>query len=194
MEFEVRRPQKPFAVEVKRGKKSVASVFPAIKSKQPATAAFALAEAKFAAGLEQKPELEQARPQRRILESIAPAPVAPSVIAVISEAPLAEEALADLPKRRRGRPPKLAGAKPDAARAPRREPVFFKPAARQVLRAADQPVALVAPPREAKASATPGNGHGLNGHGHVTHEARAEQAGELRRGDRWKRRLPKVLW
>ena len=189
----MRRPQRPFAVEVKRGKKSAASAFPVIKAKQTEPEAqplaVMLAEAKFSTRQEQRPELERARPQRRILESIAPAPVAPSVIAasviaVVGEAPLADEVLANLPKRRRGRP-----AKTEGARLPRREPVLFKPAPREALRVVKPEVASAAPLRQVKPPATASAGHG-----HVTHEARAEQAGDLRRGDRWKRRLPKVLW
>ncbi len=97
----MRRPQKPFSVEVKRGKKSAASGFPMLLSKQPEPVAPTLAEAKFSA----PPAAEPPKPQRRILQAIEPEPVrVHSVVEPLDFA--AEPAPADPMKRRRGRPPK----------------------------------------------------------------------------------------
>ncbi len=151
------------------------------------------------------PPREPPKPQRRILDAIEPAP-APAELA--SE-PVAAD-LVDPPKRRRGRPPKAAGGPAPETKRPivaRRVKASVVPVMRrEFLPVPDGHVvaaAISAPavdPREAKkVIRVDGHAHGhmTHGHmthGHMTHGDRVEAATALPRGERWKRRLPKVLW
>jgi hypothetical protein len=207
MEFRVGRPQKPFTVEVKRGRKGSVSARPAILAKKPAPAVAAVPERRPVA-----PPPEPPKPQRRILDAIEPEPK-------LSIEPAIEVAPADPFKPRRGRPPKAARpatpeseqprvAKKAEARARKVESRVRKveasipPRARREVSRAPEIVAVpVAPPRELKtahlAQVQAGHAHVAHArapHGHVTHGDRVEAATSLPRGERWKRRLPKVLW
>jgi hypothetical protein len=213
MEWTLARSQKPFLVEVKRGRRGAVAAPLTVAPKPPEAALRAAAEASFA------PPREPAKPPRRILDAIEPEPV------VLEEAPV----LVDPLKRRRGRPPKIAGAPPSPKKqrpavAPRGEASVVA-----VKRREHPPVASVKPERETKIALRPqgqGRGksegrvapsqtiqgdatyasaiaasasqssasHGHLTHGHVTHGDRVEAATTLPRGERWKRRLPKVLW
>jgi hypothetical protein len=212
MELRVARSQKPFVVEVKRGRRGgVAAPFTVVP-KSPDSALKTLAEASFA------PPPEPPKPPRRILDAIEPEPV---VLAAPEEAPVAADPL----KRRRGRPPKVAGAPPS----PRKQrPAVAERDEAPILAARREfpPVAAgrVAPLRKPKVVFRPqipnhgqGGGHVAQPpvtqspvtvghvtlgqatrdsvpHGHLTHDGRVEAATGLPRGERWKRRLPKVLW
>jgi hypothetical protein len=180
MEFRVGRSQKPFTVEVKRGRKGAPSPQPAVapkplKTREPA-----------AAVIERQP-VAPPSPPRRILDAIEPPP------APVAAAEL-QSANSNPDKPRRGRPPKSATAvAPRKPGRPRRDPAretrIFVEKAAVIAASAEAPI--VAPPalapvhREAKTTSK---------HGHVSHIARAEAATSLPRGERWKRRVPKVLW
>jgi hypothetical protein len=192
MEFTVGRPQKPFVVEVKRGRRGAVSGLPTAMLKLPEPAPEAAAERRPA------PPREPPKPQRRILDAIEPAP-APVVLEPGLEP--VEAVASDPLKRRRGRPPKAAGVPAQASKRPAAERREQKPvvavARREFL---PVPVAHAAPTGEAKIIVR-ANGHvaghvtqGHMTHGHVTHVERVEAATALPRGERWKRRLPKVLW
>src|SRR5271157_3688023 len=101
MEFTVGRPQKPFVVEVKRGRRGAVSGLPAAILKLPEAAPEAVAERRPA------PPREPPKPQRRILDAIEPAPAPQLVSEPVSTVAVG---LVDPPKRRRGRPPKAAAA------------------------------------------------------------------------------------
>jgi hypothetical protein len=185
----VRRPLKPFSVEVKRGRNGAASGAPAFLSKLERHAAPAVEKRPAT------PPPEPAKPQRRILEAIV---IEPDPEPAAAEAPVTLAALfAEPVKPRRGRPPKVA-------RAP-------KPAERPILVARNESPAITYPRREvaavaepaARAKHAPGGQSARGGnrapaefstHGHVDHAERVEEATGLPRGERWKRRLPKVLW
>jgi hypothetical protein len=190
MEFEVRRPQKPFAVEVKRGRKGAVSGQSASMTKQPETVAVAPAEPRPA-----KLPPEPPKPQRRILEAIesAPAPHA------VTEPAVASPPVADPLKRRRGRPPKaVRQLEPEIERASIARNEASRTVARarrEVFRVVESAAVHVAPSPETKKIAVASHAaHGHAAHGHVTHSDRVEAATSLPRGERWKRRLPKVLW
>jgi hypothetical protein len=212
MELRVARSQKPFVVEVKRGRRGVVVAPFTVVPKAPDAALKTAAEASFA------PPPEPPKPPRRILDAIEPEPV---VLAVPEVEPFA----ADPPKRRRGRPPKVPGTPPSPRKqepaiaereetpilvahrefptvaavrvAPLRQPkVIFRPQSpnhgqgggRAAQAHAAQPD-LAQPPvtnGQAKLASVP--------HGHPAHDGRVEAATSLPRGERWKRRLPKVLW
>jgi hypothetical protein len=179
----VRRPHKPFAVEVKRGKKSPsrAAVSPALAFKQaePSAAVRPPLKARPAASTP-----ERAKPERRILEAIVEPPtidVAEPVVAPPVVAPR---------KRRVGRPPKaprLVEPKVDRVSPPRDEEfLVYSHAPREAFFLAESPDLVVTPRRGAKKSPSEAV--------HVPHGARGEASAGLPRGERWKRRLPKVLW
>ena len=181
------RPQKPFVVEVKRGRRGAVSGLPTAILKLPEATPEAVAERRPA------PPRETPKPQRRILDAIEPAP-APAVSESVTEP--VEAVAADPLKRRRGRPPKAAGAPAQATKRPaaaRREKAPVVPVARrEFLPVADD---HVAPPREPKMVVRAnGLADGQLNHGHMTHVDRVAAATGLPRGERWKRRLPKVLW
>jgi hypothetical protein len=186
MESAVRRTLKPFSVEVKRGRNSAASAAPVFFSKlarQPA------------APVEKRPAMaapEPAKPQRRILEAIvtesAPAPEA------VTEAPVTRNSLlAESVKPRRGRPPKVEARKDTAT--------IYTFARREVVAVAKAVAPVAATPRKSKHAVVAQDApveHSapveLSAHGHVNHAERVEKATSLPPGERWKRRLPKVLW
>jgi hypothetical protein len=191
MESMVRRPQKPFSVEVKRGRNGAASAAPAFFSKL-VRHAVPVVEKRPAT-----PAPELTKPPRRILEAIemepAPAPA-------VDEAPVNPASLfAESVKPRRGRPPKAARKEePDAQRpklvARNDSATIYTFTRREV-------VAVAATPNKTKPAlvaqgAPVGNSAPmeLSSHGHVNHAERVEEATSLPRGERWKRRLPKVLW
>src|SRR5208337_3816658 len=197
MEFKLGRPSKPFVVEVKRGRRGAVSAFPSVLPKP--------AEAASSAPVERSPAPppEPPKPQRRILDAIEPAP-----------APLLEPVVAvavDPLKRRRGRPPKAASVPPARDRERpaverRAEAPVVAVARREFLQIPDSLAAQAAPSRETKrvirTHVQPDEAriphdhlvHDHITHGHMTHGDRAEAATSLPRGERWKRRLPKVLW
>lgn len=209
----MRRPQKPFSVEVKRCRNGAASGAPVFLSrlerhavpvveKRPAT-----------------PQPEPAKPQRRILEAIVTEP-APAPAAAEEPVNTRSSLFAESVKPRRGRPPKDA---PILASAPERpklvasnESAVYTYARREIVGVAEPAAAayVAAPPRKKKPAvvglAAPNgiatqngllgaeNGNGapaeFSAYGHVNHAERVEEATSLPRGERWKRRLPKVLW
>ena len=193
----MRRTLKPFSVEVKRGRNGAASAAPLFfsKERQPAP-------------VEKRPAMappEPAKPQRRILEAIvmepAPAPAA------VTEAPVTHDfLLTESVKPRRGRPPKIALVEEPVSERPkveaRKDSATIYTFARREVVAVAKPVVTVAPtPSKTKhavvAQGAPvGNSAPveLSAHGHVNHAERVEEATSLPRGERWKRRLPKVLW
>jgi hypothetical protein len=192
MESAVRRTLKPFSVEVKRGRNSAASAAPVFFSKLE----------RHPAPVEKRPAMappEPAKPQRRILEAIvtepAPAPAA------VTEAPVTHDSLLiESVKPRRGRPPKVALVEEPVAERPkveaRKDTATIYTFARREVVAVAKPIAPVAAtPRKSKhafvAQDAPVE---LSAHGHVNHAERVEKATSLPRGERWKRRLPKVLW
>lgn len=212
----MRRPQKPFSVEVKRARKGAVSGTPVFTAK-PALLDVPKAESPILA----PPERE--KPRRRILEAIEP-DLPPAVVdephfreaAIAGASPQAESS-----KPRRGRPRKIALA-PDAspvranpvrAKSPTRtksparvnastraksgarmeSSAVFAPTRRESFAIAES--AFVAPaPREANGAIASKPARPNNHVGHVTHAGRVEAASGLPRGERWKRRLPKVLW
>jgi hypothetical protein len=195
-------------VEVKRGRRGGSAAPFAVVPKAPDAAVKTAAEASFA------PPPEPPKPPRRILDAIEPEPV-------VRVAPEEQTVAADPLKRRRGRPPKVPGT-PPSPRKPR--PAVAEREEAPVLAAARRefpPVAAdrVAPPRQPKVIFRPQSPiHGQGGgraaqpdlarppvpvaqatltfvpHGDQTHDGRVEAATSLPRGERWKRRLPRVLW
>jgi hypothetical protein len=192
MESMVRRPQKPFSVEVKRGRNGAASAAPAFFSKLVRQTVPAVEKRPAT------PPPEPAKPQRRILEAIemepAPAPVAEE--ASVSPAFLFAETV----KPRRGRPPKAARVEEPAAERPklvaRNDSATIYTFARREVVAVAKPVVTVAAPASKTKHPVVAQGAPveLSAHGHVNHAERVEEATSLPRGERWKRRLPKVLW
>jgi hypothetical protein len=186
MELRVGRPQKPFTVEVRRGRKGApSSPVPALapkpsKKREPV--------AKAAVEHEHQPVAAPPPPPRRILAAIEQPPAPPPV--------LVEPQIA---KPRRGRPPKseiaVAPRKPGR---PRRDPprqIFIEPEA-AAAPVGPPPVSLAAP-RETNIVHLVAQGSAdrvPSKHGHISHVDRAEAATCLPRGERWKRRVPKVLW
>jgi hypothetical protein len=208
MELRVARSQKPFVVEVKRGRRGAAAAPLTVVPKSP--------EAAHKVAAEPAPPPEPPKPPRRILDAIEPEPVVP-------EAAEAAPFAADPVKRRRGRPPKLPGAPPTPRKqrlaVTRREetPVITRARRDYPFVAAEKAAPSrekAAPSRESKAAPRPqGQSHanssahvaapslspsavapGHATHGHLSHGDRVEAATGLPRGERWKRRLPKVLW
>jgi hypothetical protein len=195
-------------VEVKRGRRGAAAAPFTVVPKAPDTALKTLAESSFA------PPPEPPKPPRRILDAIEPEPV-------VRAAPEEEPVAADPLKRRRGRPPKVPGTPPtprkpspavvERAEAPvlaaaRRE---FPPAAAESVAPLRQPKVIFRPQRpnhvqnggravqlDLALPPVPVAQATLSGvsHGNQTHDGRVEAAISLPRGERWKRRLPKVLW
>jgi hypothetical protein len=144
---------------------------------------------------------EPAKPQRRILEAIvtepAPAPAA------VSEAPETRDSLfAESVKPRRGRPPKVAGVQAAVAERPKlvasNESAVHTYARREIIAVAEPVAYIAAGPRKAVGGRRERFVNGapaeLSAQGHVNHAERVEEATALPRGERWKRRLPKVLW
>ncbi len=185
MEFKVGRPQKPFVVEVKRGRRGGVATLPTAMPK-PSEPAEAAAERRIT------PPREPPKPHRRILDAIEPEPAPVSQLASEPVEPVAADPL----KRKRGRPPKAAGAPAQATKRPavaRREQAPVVPVARRDF--LPVPIVHVAPSPEGKTPVridSHANGHMT--HGHMTHGDRMEAATALPRGERWKRRLPRVLW
>lgn len=198
----MRRPQKPFSVEVKRARKGAASGAPVFISK-PTPLDTLKAESPIVA----PPERE--KPRRRILEAIEPdlpLPIDNETGDLDGASPRAESL-----KPRRGRPRKIAGA-PEAPAARGKSSVRVKSAVRvksgarsdnsNVFAATRRdafvsieptPVYVAPNPQEANRAA-PKPARPNNHVGHVNHAGRVEAASDLPRGERWKRRLPKVLW
>lgn len=190
----MRRPQKPFTVEVKRVRKGAFAKQLGVET--PKTEVPALKEASkpplAAAGLQ-----PDSGPTRRILEAIEPPPASP--MDVVANA---------TPRRPRGRPPKtvqnvppkatkvVAGAKTRAARS--EADVNAGPTPRRIVSPAEVSVVYLTPPlapaRENGASTGASLGASTGASAGVSHGGRAEAASNLPRGERWKRRLPKVLW
>lgn len=142
------------------------------------------------------PVRSPAPPPRRILEAIEPAIEHAKV--EVAEKVEAVEMAASL-KPRRGRPPKTGRVAKCEASASSRTP-------RKVARGPEAPAAPAAPefasamhaapPHETKAvfRANVRITHGQVTQGRVAHGDRVEAATNLPRGERWKRRVPKVLW
>jgi hypothetical protein len=195
-------------VEVKRGRRGAATTPFTVVPKAPGAALKTAAESSFA------PPPEPPKPPRRILDAIEPEPVAR---AAPEEEPVAAEPL----KRRRGRPPKVPGTpptprKPRPAVAEREEAPVLAAARREFPPVAADRVAPLRQPKVIFRPQSPNHGQGggrevqldldlplvpvaqatLAGvpHGNQTHDGRVEAATSLPRGERWKRRLPKVLW
>jgi hypothetical protein len=198
----VRRPQKPFTVEVKRGgrKSPPGAKAPGKLSRAPT------AEDVFKAkpALANQPTKEESaakadakKPAGRILMSLLPEP-APEPVVADAPAP-----------KRRGRPPGSANVKKaygyrrrslrDSGDAPSVTPVEIAPQAPQpapgirraetgVSRSAALALRQDAPDDARRAKKTALKAARLN------HEQRAEVVTHLARGDRWKRRLQKILW
>jgi hypothetical protein len=196
MESMVRRPQKPFSVEVKRGRNGAASAAPAFFSKL-VRQAVPVVEKRPAT-----PAPELAKPPRRILEAIE---MEPAPATAVEEAPVSRASLfAESIKPRRGRPPKVAPVEEPVVERPklvaRNDSATIYTFARRETVAVSAPVAPVAAtPSKTKhavvAQAAPtGTLAEPSAHGHVNHAERVEEATSLPRGERWKRRLPKVLW
>jgi hypothetical protein len=189
----VRRPQKTFVVEVKRARKgAVAKILGAETHKIEADPSPGKSNEPLAPELEAPPA--EAAPPRRILEAITPPP-APEISDPAPELSHPTPVVTKpTPRRPRGRPPKSAGAtslptiaaaSPAVAKAPRPEAKNRPLAApRKRLAAAEVVPALPARLPTSAPGPTP----------HVTHGDRVEAATSLPRGERWKRRLPKVLW
>jgi hypothetical protein len=201
----VRRPQKPFTVEVKKVRKGG---FARILGAGPQWNESDLAE--------QAPKEQPAPPQaaapraalapaRRILEAIEPV----SESAPANEADAAPEispGLAgetEIKPRRRGRPPKIAivakDAEPPAAPKPRAVPAPRKKSPAIIKKSPAikrRPEVELVPPITAPAVAAlvlaPAPAPAPIAR--VAQANRAEAASSLPRGERWKRRLPKVLW
>jgi hypothetical protein len=190
MESVVRRTLKPFSVEVKRGRNGAASAAPVFFSKlerQPAP-------------VEKRPAMappEPAKPQRRILEAIVTEPEPES--ATVAEAPVTHDSLlTESVKPRRGRPPKVALVEEPVSERPkvvaRKDTATIYSFARREVVAVAKPVVAVAPRKPKHAIVEQDAPVELSAHGHVNHAERVEKATSLPRGERWKRRLPKVLW
>jgi hypothetical protein len=172
-------------VEVKRGRKGGATTPAPVPAPTPARAAKTAASAAEQVFQEREPSLADAQqPPRRILDAIEPEPVAEIVEPV---------ATAEAP-RRRGRPPlaRPLAPRPSPARAAssRAENSAEAPVAprvrrekRRVVKAAAAPV-VVAPPPVVRIAPPP----------RAAVADRRECSEALPRGERWKRRLPKVLW
>ena len=151
------------------------------------------------------PPPEPAKPQRRILEAIVTEQTAAPAVA---EAPVTPAAslFAESVKPRRGRPPKVAPVQAPAVERPKlvasnESAAIYTYARREIVGIAEPVAYVAATPRKAK-HAVVGRGvqvgnsanAELSAHGHVNHADRVEEATALPRGERWKRRLPKVLW
>jgi hypothetical protein len=220
----VRRPQKPFTVEVKKVRKGG---FARFLGSGPQWNESDLAEEapkeQPAPSRATPPRAEPAPPPRRILEAIEPlsGSVPDDKAAEASETSLEPVGQIEAKPRRRGRPPKAApiadGAETAVARKVRAAPAPRKkrsapapskkpsapapnkksraPAQNKKSRATESgpqieialpiaaPPAPVSTPALAPAPAA-----------RVAQSHRVEAASGLPRGERWKRRLPKVLW
>jgi len=171
----VRGPQKPFVVEVKRGRKN-SDAQRSISWPQPKEPVFSAAAARRQVvphtATPKEPAQAAAQPQRRILEAIEPEPaVNPTA---------ARAANVDKPVRRRGRPAK--GPRPAAVS---REETHASRVS-EATGAKVEKAAVAAPPLgAAKHVGLPGR---------VAPGGRGASETDLPRGQRWKRRLPKVLW
>jgi hypothetical protein len=200
----VRRPQKPFTVEVKKVRKGG---FARILGAGPQWSESDLAE--------QAPKEQPAPPQaaapraepappRRILEAIEPV----SESAPANKADAAPEMSPELAgetetkPRRRGRPPKIvivakdeppAAPKPRAVPAPRKKsPAIIKKSPAIKKRPEIELVPPIAAPAVSALVFAPAPAP--EPIARVAQANRAKAASSLPRGERWKRRLPKVLW
>jgi hypothetical protein len=214
----VRRPQKPFTVEVKKVRKggfarflgagpqwNESDLVEEAPKEQPAPAPSRAAP----------PRAEPAPPPRRILEAIEPLSGSSPAdeAAVGADNSLEPVGETEAKPRRRGRPPKAAPIadgdetaavvrKVRAAPAPSKKPRAPAPSkkpraptANKKSRATESglqieialPIAAPPAPVSAPASAPEPTARVAQSH-------RAEAANGLPRGERWKRRLPKVLW
>jgi len=183
-ERRVRRPHKTFTVEVKRARKgAVVKVLGAASPKIEAGPTQDAPQERLT------PPVADVPPPRRILEAIEPA----VSLDPVSELSQPEPVVATLtPRRPRGRPPKSASvASVPATKEPRvvakaraAAPTPRKPAATPPAIALEVAPAFAPRPVSSAPGPTP----------HVTHGDRIEAANSLPRGERWKRRLPKVLW
>jgi hypothetical protein len=188
----VRRPQKPFTVEVKKVRKGG---FARFLGAGPQWSESDLAEdaPKEQPAPQAAPPRAEPPPPRRILEAIEP----------VSESAPAPEGSPEpggeieAKPRRRGRPPKVVAIAADeeiavapkvrAARAPRKKSHAIESSpeielVRPVVAAPPAPAPIFAPASSPEPSVR------------VAQANRAEAASSLPRGERWKRRLPKVLW
>lgn len=180
----MRRPHKTFTVEVKRARKgAVVKVLGAASPKIEAGPTQDAPQERLT------PPVADVPPPRRILEAIEPA----VSLDPVSELSQPEPVVATLtPRRPRGRPPKSASvASVPATKEPRvvakaraAAPTPRKPAATPPAIALEVAPAFAPRPVSSAPGPTP----------HVTHGDRIEAANSLPRGERWKRRLPKVLW
>jgi len=232
----VRRPQKPFTVEVKRAGRTPLSAPPPVKPKPRELTVDDVFKPRSAAADEVFKQRDPApsKPTGRILDTLTPEPVVepqPEFLElpeVEPEAPVerrmkaaakaapqlrrtstsvveAVETAALPVKARRGRPPKVIASK-DLAATDLSEPVRIiaadeEPALPAVVVAAVEPALApvdfpyLAPLRGQAAPLSERGARKAALHpGRLTHSIRAETAENLPRGERWKRRLPKVLW
>ena len=189
----MRRTLKPFSVEVKRGRNGAASAAPIFFSKLE----------RHPAPVEKRPAMappEPAKPQRRILEAIVTEPAPAPAPAAVTEAPVTRNSLfAESVKPRRGRPPKAVGVQAAVAERPklvaRNESAVHTYTRREIVAVAEPVVYISAVPRKAVGGRREQVGApAFSAQGHVNHAERVEEATSLPRGERWKRRLPKVLW
>lgn len=177
----MRRPQKTFTVEVKRGRKNAPTKI--LGGETPKIDAAAAREPfkpnppPAAVVLESQPA-----PPRRILEAIEPPP--PSLFATAPDAATIDSVVATTTIRRRGRPPKPANSVGEGETSRVEAAVKAKPRSRPLQKVPPVEGAVVVAAAPAKVAQQ----------ARVSHGDRAEAAGNLPRGERWKRRLPKVLW
>jgi hypothetical protein len=172
----VRRPQKPFIVEVKRARSgAVAKVLGGVAHEKAAQAPIAPLP---------EPTPKPVVSPRRILETIEPQPFA------LTETPSSEPLWPEPPV-------EIATKEPAPRRSPKRsrvaaaddqDAVTARKSRKSAPPRAEAPDATDAPPVVVRAAASEPP------LARVSQAARAEAASRLPRGERWKRRLPKNLW
>ncbi|MDI9849197.1 hypothetical protein QM467_14155 [Rhodoblastus sp. 17X3] len=188
----MRRPQKPFTVEVKKVRKGGFARFLGAGRQWSESDLAEEARKNQPAPPQSVPPRAEPAPPRRILEAIVPASESGAVDEPGSDA--SAEASPEVAgetetkPRRRGRPPKVVivaeGAEPAAAPKVRAVPAPRKKSPAIKSRPA---IELVPPVVAAPVSAPEPNAR-------VAQSGRTEAASSLPRGERWKRRLPRVLW
>jgi hypothetical protein len=201
----VRRPQKPFTVEVKKVRKGGFAKFLGAGPQWNGSDLAEEAPKEQPAPSRVAPPRAEPGPPRRILEAIEPASESTPADEAVAGADNSLEPVGEIEAkpRRRGRPPKAAtiadGAETAVARKVRTVPAPRKksgaPAPSKKPRATASgpqieislPVATPPAPVSAPASTPELTARVAQSH-------RAEAANGLPRGERWKRRLPKVLW
>lgn len=196
----MRRPQKPFTVEVKKVRKGGFARLLGVGPQWSDSDRAEDAPKEQPAPPQPAPPRAEPAPPRRILEAIEPASdrAAADEAGLDAAAPETSPAAGDTETkpRRRGRPPKVVtvagGAEPAAAPKVRAVPAPRKKSPANKSRLEIE----LAPPIAAPADPAPVFAPALAPEptGRVAQNNRAEAASSLPRGERWKRRLPKVLW